>query len=625
MRHNAKFRNFLCVALLFLLFIPGCAIKKPLLSRPIQPLDCIEAAYAPIILPHEDGKMLACWTDYEENKTYLRVIDIGADKVIAFRDLPGSWSVQGGPFTDGSYALFNWNDHTWKFIDSALSDEKDLLQLPSGGLFSHDRSSYYFLQDNILCCKNMASGEAARVPLAFDMRFSSLVSISPASDTLVLHCLLSPYDYQSGTAVLNPATGAYSLLQENFYLPSFGHNNTLNFLQFDDTTMESELLYTDHGGKCRLVGANILGGTENILLPVDGSPYLLAVGQSSVLFRLDETLASFPLPDEVTGGTPCNLYWLPADRILIGCVYDNSAFHLFAADPAQLPFTAGEEAPETGSPFAVNTELPRRYWTELYGQPLPKPLRNARQYANHLEEQYGITILLSAQAASACTLVSDAVITTTDKAQLDDEPQAIMRMLEALEQTLALYPDGFFRQLRNSMGEGGVRIMPVAHIENDVNAIGLTYETDGGWQNIAIDVQLTAFDGVICHELWHATENVIRSRAPECLDAKQWAKYNPPGYLYQNQRVYPDPDSNRWTFFGSDSEDIYFVDDYARTDSREDRARIMEYIMTSEDFAGPLMQSPAIVHKLQYMCQAIRTVFDTSAWDTPYWERLLNE
>ena len=114
-------------------------------------------------------------------------------------------------------------------------------------------------------------------------------------------------------------------------------------------------------------------------------------------------------------------------------------------------------------------------------------------------------------------------------------------------------------------------------------------------------------------------------RNPECLDPVQWAQYNPPGFRYQDQLEHPDPDSWRWTFFQSDSENVYFVDDYSRTNSGEDRARIMEYIMANDDYAGPLIQCPAIVQKLQFMCQAVRASFDTSSWGTPRWERLLNE
>ncbi len=65
------------------------------------------------------------------------------------------------------------------------------------------------------------------------------------------------------------------------------------------------------------------------------------------------------------------------------------------------------------------------------------------------------------------------------------------------------------------------------------------------------------------------------------------------------------------------------MDAYSRTNAKEDRARIMEYIMATEDVAGALVQSPAIAQKLQIMCRAIRENFDTSSWGELRWERVL--
>ena len=247
----------------------------------------------------------------------------------------------------------------------------------------------------------------------------------------------------------------------------------------------------------------------------------------------------------------------------------------------------------------------------------------AKALRAELEERYGVTILLSAQGQEACEAVWDAVVTTTDQWPLEDEPYAIARTLEALDRALALYPEGFFRQMRNTMGEGGVRFIPVGHIENDVNAVGLTYETYG-WQNIYIDVTLGTFESVICHEIWHATEGVISYRDWVSFDPGNWSVCNPEGFFYNEDVEDADPNPSRWTFnYEMDAQNVYFVDAYARTNAKEDRARIMEYVMANEDLAGALMQSPYITQKLEIMCQAIRNSFDTSAWGDLRWERLL--
>ena len=52
-------------------------------------------------------------------------------------------------------------------------------------------------------------------------------------------------------------------------------------------------------------------------------------------------------------------------------------------------------AEQVESPLSVQTELADAYWNELSGGELPDSLLEARQYANRLEEEYDVRILLS--------------------------------------------------------------------------------------------------------------------------------------------------------------------------------------------------------------------------------------
>ena len=385
--------------------------------------------------------------------------------------------------------------------------------------------------------------------------------------------------------------------------------------------MGYDVLYASEGRYYR-ADAALLHADEADILPVSGSAYLLGAAQDTTLYRLESGISACLLQEEQLGGTLRNAVWLP-EQVLVGCVYGGGAFHLTAIDPAQLTFTQVSDGIAVDDPMAVDTALTEVYWNSLNGQPLPATLQEARDYADQLEERYGVTILLSAQGQEACEAVWDAVVTTTDQWPLEDEPYAIARTLEALDRALALYPEGFFRQMRNTMGEGGVRFIPVGHIENDVNAVGLTYETYG-WQNIYIDVTLGTFESVICHEIWHATEGVISYRDWVSFDPGNWSVCNPEGFFYNEDVEDADPNPSRWTFnYEMDAQNVYFVDAYARTNAKEDRARIMEYVMANEDLAGALMQSPYITQKLEIMCQAIRNSFDTSTWGDLRWERLL--
>ena len=610
----------LLAALCLVLTLAGCGGEKPLLDQPVKTLSCVQSAAMPTLLPLGDGRVLAGWVDYDRAITSLAVVDVATDRTVTSRELEGCWELQEQQFSDGRAVLFNWEASTWQFVGADLADIGTFSSDQIGGTFSLDGSSYYFVQDDVLCRADVAGGQTERVALETDMRFMDVAGRYPDSDTLFLHCLLSPYSTESGTAVLDPETGAYTMLQKDWYEPYCGAEGP-ELLWFNNETMGYDVLYASEGRYYR-ADAALLHADEADILPVFGSAYLLGAAQDTTLYRLESGISACLLQAEQLGGALRNAVWLP-EQVLVGCVYGGGAFHLTAIDPAQLTFTQVSDGIAVDDPMAVDTALTEVYWNSLNGQPLPATLQEARDYADQLEERYGVTILLSAQGQEACEAVWDAVVTTTDQWPLEDEPYAIARTLEALDRALALYPEGFFRQMRNTMGEGGVRFIPVGHIENDVNAVGLTYETYG-WQNIYIDVTLGTFESVICHEIWHATEGVISYRDWVSFDPGNWSVCNPDGFFYNEDVEDADPNPSRWTFnYEMDAQNVYFVDAYARTNAKEDRARIMEYVMANEDLAGALMQSPYITQKLEIMCQAIRNSFDTSTWGDLRWERLL--
>lgn len=610
----------LLAALCLVLTLAGCGGEKPLLDQPVKTLSCVQSAAMPTLLPLGDGRVLAGWVDYDRAITSLAVVDIATDRTVTSRELEGCWELQEQQFSDGRAVLFNWEASTWQFVGADLADIGTFSSDQTGGFFSLDGSRYYFVQDDVLCRADVAGGQTERVALETDMRFMDVAGRYPDSDTLFLHCLLSPYSTESGTAVLDPETGAYTMLQKDWYATYYGADSP-ELLWFNNETMGYDVLYASEGRYYR-ADAALLHADEADILPVSGSAYLLGAAQDTTLYRLESGISACLLQAEQLGGALRNAVWLP-EQVLVGCVYGGGTFHLTAIDPAQLTFTQVSDGIAVDDPMAVDTALTEVYWNSLNGQPLPATLQEARDYADQLEERYGVTILLSAQGQEACEAVWDAVVTTTDQWPLEDEPYAIARTLEALDRALALYPEGFFRQMRNTMGEGGVRFIPVGHIENDVNAVGLTYETYG-WQNIYIDVTLDTFESVICHEIWHATEGVISYRDWVSFDPGNWSVCNPEGFFYNEDVEDADPNPSRWTFnYEMDAQNVYFVDAYARTNAKENRARIMEYVMANEDLAGALMQSPYITQKLEIMCQAIRNSFDTSAWGDLRWERLL--
>ncbi len=255
------------------------------------------------------------------------------------------------------------------------------------------------------------------------------------------------------------------------------------------------------------------------------------------------------------------------------------------------------------------------------GAGVAESLQQARQYADELEAEYGVRILLSVQCRETAALC-DHAITLTDTMGQSEELSAVNAALGALKRSLSLYPEGFFAQFKNGMGEGGVRILLIEQIESNYGAIGCTYE-NGIWQNIALDVRTgEGMDSIICHEIWHATENHILTKDYSAILPDEWNALNPEGFEYYWDATLVN-DAHEWTLYSGNIANVYFVDSYACVDEKEDRARIMEYFMTHDDEAELLIQSPAIRKKLELMCRAIRSTFDTSSWENVRWERLL--
>lgn len=79
-----------------------------------------------------------------------------------------------------------------------------------------------------------------------------------------------------------------------------------------------------------------------------------------------------------------------------------------------------------------------------------------------------------------------------------------------------------------------------------------------------------------CHEIMHSMEQNSDSDTlfPE------WKKYNPKGFKYADSYAeQPDP---KFTFNGSDDDEVYFMDEYSKTNAMEDRARVFENMLAPD-------------------------------------------
>ena len=305
----------LLAALCLLLALSGCGGEKPLLDQPIKTLTCVEPTALPTLVPLGDGRVLAGWVDYENEMTHLSVVDVAADKELAAQTLEGCWELQTEQFTDGSAVLFNWDGGAWQFIDASLTVTKTFHAEQYGGVFSHDGGTYYFVQDDVLCRADVASGQTERVPLSSELRFMDVAGIFPDSETLFLHCLLSPYSTESGTVILDTATGEYAMLQKEWYAPYYGQSGP-EFLRFNNQDMGYDVLYPA-GDQYYQADAALLHASEADLFPLSGSPYLLGAADDATLYRLESGISACLLSSDQLGGTFRGAVWLHKEHRII--------------------------------------------------------------------------------------------------------------------------------------------------------------------------------------------------------------------------------------------------------------------------------------------------------------------
>ena len=632
MRHVRVFCALLCALCLLWAGFRGEATAKTETSETgrdaVEALQCVRPGALSSLFPLSGAQVAVIWADYEKERTTVLVADVHEDAIRREITLDGVWDLREQTFSDGRLALCQRDTNTWKFLSPSLEELGEWQAENVDGFFSFDGGTYYFLRDRVLCWQSVVGAEGGKVALPIDLRLLELTAFDARSSTMVMQFFLSPYGSECGTAVCDLQAGEFTLLKRVRYRASF-RGEDMCFLSYDNDQMGYSVTYG--GEACFFADASLFSGETSDLYAISGSPYLMGIAPGrSILYAADGQISSCSLSGLGVQGEMYSACYLPEEDLLVGAVYQEGAFRLFAMDPARLPFEQWASPVPVASPFGVDEALAESCTVGKLGTPVAENLQEARRYADALEETYHVSILLSSQCAEASALCAEAsaqgdhALTLTDTLSEQEELEDVCAMLDALDRSLALYPEGFLAQFQNGAGEGGLCFLLVAHIETSYGAVGCCYERFD-WQYIALDVcQTWNRDGVICHEIWHATENHIVSCDYTAFSMDEWDALNPEGFSYCIDPNQMNPEQP-WTLYAGSPEEIHFVDSYACVDRHEDRARIMEYIMTHEEEARLLMQSPFIREKQQIKCDAVRSAFDTAGWEDVRWERFQKE
>lgn len=587
----------------------------------VSALTCTHPAALSAMLPAGGTKLILSWADYEAEKTTVQIVDTAADKVLSETEIAGVWDLKEQKFSDGRIALCSRETVEWLFLNAELEKIGTEKAETVDGFFSADGESYWFLRDRVLFC--LKNGAEERVALPYELRFAELTAFDAESGMMTAMFFVSPFGSDCGTAKFNVESGEFEMLSADRYSMTVSKQGA-SLLRFNNETMSYSLLFGSENDFL-FADAGIFTDAGGDLFAIDGSPYFMCAADESTVVKLDtadDSIQTCALKTCGISGGMNSCIFLPEAELIAGAVYENDGFTLYIIDPAQLEFSEIAKAAKTESPIAVNAELAQAYWNEASGAPVAENLQQAREYADELEQKYGVRILLSSQCSAGIGLCKYE-LKLTDTMEAEEELSCINDALKHLNDVLALYPKGFFNQFRNSIGDGGIRFMLVADVVSDYGIIGCAFD-NVDWQNIAFTVRPGHdVDSLICHEIWHSTENKILSADYTAFPAEEWAALNPEGFEYAGSEETYDKNDMRWTLFGSLADDVHFVDSYSKVAPGEDRARIMEYAMVHEDEAELMMQSPALRQKLEIMCAAMRRTFDTTGWGTTRWERLI--
>lgn len=175
----------------------------------------------------------------------------------------------------------------------------------------------------------------------------------------------------------------------------------------------------------------------------------------------------------------------------------------------------------------------------------------------------------------------------------------IIDALEDLERYFLVFNEEFFANF-TGYGMSGLEIYLADDIKatstseiTNASVVGLFVKKNSKY-NIVLKVNAEEnINTIAFHETFHAIEDYLASFN---ITFANWDNLNPDGFTYSNI-YYTNQTFTDTLGFNKYANSIYFVDNYARSNVMEDRARMFEYICQGEDFS----EYPHLNAKVNYI------------------------
>lgn len=180
----------------------------------------------------------------------------------------------------------------------------------------------------------------------------------------------------------------------------------------------------------------------------------------------------------------------------------------------------------------------------------------------------------------------------------------VLNALNQIEKTLNKFNLEFYDRFYEDKHKGLIiylsgKLTPNDKVDTTPNPAGYTLQ-ENNESEIVIDIDQSSLDVTLCHELMHAIEFKMNNTFIK------WTDYNPLGYMYSgNYRDYID---SKYTITEEDINNVYFVDEYAKTNGMEDRARVFENIC-GVDINSTMLKYPHLKEKANYLKEKVLEEF----------------
>ena len=372
------------------------------------------------------------------------------------------------------------------------------------------------------------------------------------------------------------------------------------------TTKNSRYFAVLPAGKMTLMVFGEAGSQPRMLLPqqFQSGQFYMAEDHAAVTLRESSDGIVLDYYELSTGIARASLLLDPLQtpKSIINC--KGHALYILAYDPAAdcdilYRWDVLRQPPEAGN------VTDHTYPFFSADDPDTVALSGCRAYANAIGEEFGITVRIWEDAVSA---------QPWDYQFAPEHLTPILRReLKTLDDCLSRYPEAVLRKTAEHFS--GLTVCLVRQITGTPESGSLSTATgiqffQDGMAYVVISAGKYA-EQALYHEFYHAMESHILTEST-ALD--QWNSLNPAGFVYGADN----PDDEIYLR----GETRAFVDHYATTYPKEDRARLFEYAMlpgTEELFRSEYMQ-----WKLNTLCTAIRDAYGLkSCPDILPWEQYL--